>query len=80
MYCCKRELRQVSDQTIQGVCKTQAENVFAVCLTEAAGSRMKQRDRSESGLRVAAVRLVKVYLLACAHVDGRSGGSFGRKY
>lgn len=70
---------QRSNHTRQGVCKTQAENVFAVCLTEAAGSRMNQRDRAESGLQGAAVRLMKVYLLACAHVNGRSKGSFGRK-
>lgn len=63
---------QRPNHTRHGVCKTQAENVFAVCLTEAAGSRMNQRDRSESGLQDAAVRLIKVYLLACAHVDGRS--------
>lgn len=70
---------QRPNHTRQGVCKTQAENVSAVCLTEAAGSRMNQRDRSESGLQGAAVRLIKVYLLACAHVDGRSVGSFRRK-
>jgi hypothetical protein len=70
---------QRPNHTRQSVCKTQAENVFAVCLTEAAGSRMNQRDRSESGLQGTAVRLIKVYLLACAHVNGSSVGSFGRK-
>jgi hypothetical protein len=40
---------------------------------------MNQRDRSESGLQGAAVRSNNVYLLACAHVDGRSKGSFERK-
>lgn len=61
---------QRPNHTRQGVCKTQAGNVFAVCLTEAAGSRINQRDRAESGLQGAAVRLIKVYLLACACVDG----------
>jgi hypothetical protein len=70
---------QRPNRTRQGVCKTQAENVFAVCLTEAVGSRINQRDKSESGLQGAAARLIKVYLLACAHVDGGSLGSFGRK-
>lgn len=70
---------QRPNHTRQGVCKTQADNVFAVCLTEAASSRMNQRDRSESGLQDAAVRLIKVYLLTCAHLDGRSFRSFGPK-
>jgi hypothetical protein len=55
---------QRPNHTRQGGCKTQARNVFAVCLTEAAGSRMNQRDRSESGLQGEALRLIKVYLLA----------------
>lgn len=70
---------QRPNHTRQGVCRTQAENVFAVCLTEAASSRITQRDRSESELQGAAVRLIKVYLLTCAHLEGRSSGSFRRK-
>lgn len=70
---------QRPNHTRQGVCNTQAGNVSAVYLTEAAGSRMNQRDRSKTGLQGAAVRSIKVYLLACAHVDDRSVGSFGRK-
>jgi hypothetical protein len=40
----KHDLRQVSDQTIEdrAVCKTQAENVFMDCLTEAAGARIER--------------------------------------
>jgi hypothetical protein len=46
--CYKRDLRQVSHQTIQdrAVCKTQAGNVFMSCLTRATGTRMNERDSS----------------------------------
>ncbi|KAJ8111695.1 hypothetical protein OPT61_g5778 [Boeremia exigua] len=42
---------QRPNHTRQGVCKTQAENVFAVGLTEAAGSRMNnETDPSQAGM------------------------------
>lgn len=67
---------QRPNHTRQGVCKTQAGDVFALCLIEAASSRINQRDTSESDLQGAGVRLIKVYLLTCAHEDGTSGESF----
>ena len=55
---------QRPNHTRRSVCKTQSENVFAVCLTEAVGSRINQRDRSGTSLQGAGVRLTNVYLLS----------------
>lgn len=41
---------QRPNHTRHGVCKTQAENVLAVCLTEAVSFYMNRRDKSESDL------------------------------
>jgi hypothetical protein len=55
---------QRPNHTRHGVCRTQSENVFAVCLTKAVGSCVNQRDRSGTSLQGAGVRLTNVYLLS----------------
>jgi hypothetical protein len=64
----KHDLRQVSHQTIQdrAVCKTQAENVFMDCLTEAADVRIEQGSARVRQHEDAA--------------NGGSGASFGRTF
>jgi hypothetical protein len=69
LACYKRDLRQVSLQTVRdrAVCKTQAGNVFKDCLTEAAGSRATNEKTPESEARRCNRRrescLAQLYLL-----------------
>jgi alkanesulfonate monooxygenase SsuD/methylene tetrahydromethanopterin reductase-like flavin-dependent oxidoreductase (luciferase family) len=82
MSYCKRELGQVSHQTIQETARfagTQGENVFTGCLTDAAGARMNRRDsqvrqaRGRDGWRDCTCGMCVPFFL-CAHADGKTWG------